>query len=152
MAMSMIKQRFTISSMHTISGRLFSITLFGQENHKILHPSFSSTESGTCSYHLPLHSRWNFQHSSQQIFFAILSCLFRYQVFARLRKEPILLYYYLLSLGYSNPCSFMVIPRIQARQMKFDAFTMIIVLNLKSIQKVWIKTLANNQLTISSCI
>ena len=54
---------------HTISG------------HKILHSSFSSTESGTCSYHFSLHSRWNLFHSSQCIFFATSSCLFWYWFF-----------------------------------------------------------------------
>ena len=28
--------------------------------HKILRPSFSSTDLRTCSYHLVLHSKWNF--------------------------------------------------------------------------------------------
>ena len=50
----------------------------------ILHLSFSSTESGKCSYHLSLHSRWNFLHSSKWISFAILSYLFQYWFFARL--------------------------------------------------------------------
>ena len=72
--------------MHTISGRLCSITLsvWLGKSHKILHPSFSSTESGTCSYHFSLHSRWNFLHSSQWAFFGTLSCLFLYWFFARL--------------------------------------------------------------------
>ena len=81
-ATSMIKQLFTILSMHTIWDRLCSITVSDWigKSHKILHPSFSSTESGTCSYHLSLHSRWNFVDSSQWT----LSCLFRYWFFARL--------------------------------------------------------------------
>ena len=85
MAMSMIKQLFAILSMHTISDCLCSITLsvWIEKSRKILHSSFSSTESETCSYHLLLHSRWNFSHSSQMIFFATLSCLFRYQFFAK---------------------------------------------------------------------
>ena len=41
-------------------------------------------ESGKCSYHLSLHFRWNFLHSNHWIFFATLSCLFRYWFFARL--------------------------------------------------------------------
>ena len=77
MAMSMIKQLFVILSLHTISGRLFSITLsvWIRKSHKVLHPSLSSTKSGTCSYHLSLHSRWNF---------LCRSCLFRYWFFTRL--------------------------------------------------------------------
>ena len=85
-AMSMIKQLFGILSMDTISGRLCSITLsvWIGKSHKILRPSLSSTESGTCSYYLSLHSKWNFLGSSQWISFATLSCLFRYWFFPRL--------------------------------------------------------------------
>ena len=88
MAMSMIKQLFAILSMHTILDHLCSITLSSwiEKSHKILHHSFSSTELGTCSYHLSLHSRWNFLHISQLIFFATLSQLFQYWFFARLGK------------------------------------------------------------------
>ena len=84
--MSSIKQLFASLLMHAISGRLSSITLsvLIGKSHKILHPSFSSTESGTCSYRLSLNSRWNFLHSSQWIFFATLSCLFLYWFFSRL--------------------------------------------------------------------
>ena len=86
MAMSMIKQLFAILSMNTISGRLCSITLsvWIEKFHKVLNPPFSSTESGTCSYHLSLHSKRNFLHSSQWFFFATFSCFFRYWLFARL--------------------------------------------------------------------
>ena len=85
-AMSMIKQLFAILLIDTISGCLCSITLsvWMGKSHKTLHPSFSSTESGTYSHDLSLHSRWNFLHSSQWIFIATLSCLFRYWFFARL--------------------------------------------------------------------
>ena len=85
-AMSIMKQLFAILLMHTISGHLCSITssVWVGKSAKILHPSFSSIESGTCSYHLSLHCRWNLLPSSQWIFFATLSCLFRYWFFARL--------------------------------------------------------------------
>ena len=78
MVMSMIKQTFAILLVHTISDRLCSITLsvWIGKSHKILHLSFSSFESET--YHLSLHSSWNFLHSSHWIFFANLSCLFWY--------------------------------------------------------------------------
>ena len=39
---------------------------------------------------MPLHSRWNFCHFSQWIFFATLSCIFRYWFFARLGKALII--------------------------------------------------------------
>ena len=78
MAMPMIKQLFAILPVHKISIQVCSITLsvWIGKFHKILHPSFSSTESGTCSYQLSSHSRWGFLGSSQWIFFATLSCLF----------------------------------------------------------------------------
>ena len=77
MAMSMIKQLFTVLSMHTISSCLCSITLSGR-SHKNLHTSFSSNELGTCSCHLSLHSRSIFLHNSQWVFFATSSYLFQY--------------------------------------------------------------------------
>ena len=81
--MSMIKQLFATLSMHTISGCLCSTTLsvWIGKSHKILHLSISSTESGTCLYHLSLHSRWNLLYRSQWVFFATLSCLFWYWFF-----------------------------------------------------------------------
>ena len=88
MAMPMIKQLFAVLLMHTISGCLCSISLsvWIGKSHKILHSSFSSTESGRCSYHLSLHSKRNFLNSSHWNFFATLSCLFRYWFFAILGK------------------------------------------------------------------
>ena len=72
--------------MHTISGHQCSITLsvWVGKFLKISHSSFSSTELGTCSYHLSLYSWWNFFRSSQWIFFATLSYLFWYWFFAGL--------------------------------------------------------------------
>ena len=86
MAMSLIKQLFAILLMHTISSCLCLIILsfcIGK-SHKILDLLFSSTVSETCSYHLSLHSRQDFLHRSQSIFFATLSCFFQYWFFARL--------------------------------------------------------------------
>ena len=73
----MIKQLVAVLSMHAISDRLCSIVLsvWIGKPHKVLHISFSSTESGTSPYHLPFHSRWKFLNSSQWIFFATLPCL-----------------------------------------------------------------------------
>ena len=56
--MSMIKQLFAVLSMHTISGRL-TLSVCTGKSHKILHPSFSNTESGAYSCHLSLRFRWN---------------------------------------------------------------------------------------------
>ena len=87
--MSIIKHLFTTFSLHTILGRLCSIILSAWiwKFNRVWDPSFSSTESGTCSYHLLLHSRWNFLYSSQWIFFATLSRLLRYWFYARLGQS-----------------------------------------------------------------
>ena len=71
-----------------ISGCVCWITLLVWigKSHKILHPLFSSTKSGTCSCHLSIYSRWNVLHSSQWIFFATWSCFFLVLVLCQIRE------------------------------------------------------------------
>ena len=84
MAISLIKQLFAILLMHTILGRLCSITLsvWIGKTHKILHPSFSSTESWNMFISFVITFQVGLFAWQLVDLFATLSDLFRYLVFA----------------------------------------------------------------------